>query len=82
MESAPDRHPIEVDELRHILGDCDEATLMRVRETGATAPEVLEAMQWLRADDNLGTELEHGKSGVVAQVYDILLELEAPAEER
>jgi hypothetical protein len=79
QESA--RQPISADELRRILGDIDDATCARILETGATEAEVIEARQWLMADDQLGTELDRGKRGVVGEVYEILVDLEAPHED-
>jgi hypothetical protein len=76
-----DRTPLSAAELRRLVGDRDDATLMRIVATGAGADEVLEAVQWLRADDDLGTELGHARGGVVGQVYEILLEEEAIADE-
>lgn len=78
-ESA--RRPISADALRRLLGDIDDATCARILATGATEAEVIEARQWLTADDQLGTELERGKRGVVGEVYEILVDLEAPLDE-
>lgn len=76
------RRPISADELHRLLGDIDDATCARILATGATEAEVIEARQWLTADDQLGTELERGKRGVVGEVYDILVDLETPLDER
>jgi hypothetical protein len=65
------------EEIVKIVGPLDDAVLMRIIETGATAAEVLEAFTWTTADDQIGTELERGPRGVVAQVYEIL-KLEEP----
>jgi hypothetical protein len=54
--------------------------VMRIIETGATPAEVLEAFTWATADDQIGTELDRGPRGVVAEVYDIL-KLEEPEPE-
>ena len=59
-------------EIVKIVGPLKDAVLMRIIETGATAAEVLEAFTWTTADDEIGTELERGPRGVVAQVYEIL----------
>lgn len=79
-ESSPP--PINAAELRRLLGDLDDATCARIIATGATEADVIEARQWLTADDQLGTELEHGRRGVVGEVYEILAEAEAPPEDR
>jgi hypothetical protein len=73
--------PISAVELHRLLGDLDDATCARILATGASEAEVVEARQWLTADDQLGTELEHGRRGVVGEVYEILSEVEAPLEE-
>jgi hypothetical protein len=67
-------------EIVGIVGQLDDAVVMRIIETGATPAEVLEAFTWTTADDQIGTELERGPRGVVAQVCEIL-KLEEPEPE-
>jgi hypothetical protein len=55
---------------------------MRIIETGASPAEVLEAFTWTTADDQIGTELERGPHGVVAQVCEILKLEEPEPDER
>jgi len=55
---------------------------MRIVETEATQAEVLEAFTWATADDQIGTELEHGPLGAVARVYEILKREEPEPDER
>jgi hypothetical protein len=55
---------------------------MQIVETEATPAEVLKAFTWATADDQIGTELEHGPRGAVAQVYDILKREEPGPDER
>jgi len=55
---------------------------MQIVETEATPAEVLKAFTWANADDQIGTELEHGPRGAVAQVYDILKREEPGPDER
>ena len=59
-------------EIRAIVGDVDDAILAAILATGATAAEITEALLWADADDDLGTDLEHSRRGVVGQVYEIL----------
>jgi hypothetical protein len=59
-------------EIRAIVGDVDDAMLAAILATGATAAEITEALLWTNADDDLGTDLEHSRRGVVGQVYEIL----------
>ena len=54
---------------------------LRILATGASPAEVLEAFTWVTADDQLGTELQHGRHGAVGAVYEILLQEEPDAEE-
>jgi DNA-binding transcriptional MerR regulator len=74
-------NPISISELRQLLRDCEDATLMRVRDTGASLSEVREAMQWLEADEDIGGEIERGPRGVVAEVCEILRDDDLDPEE-
>lgn len=67
-------------ELRRLLGDVDDATLSRILALAPTEADVLEARQWLSADDALAKEVEHGRRGIAGAIYDILVEIEAPQE--
>ncbi len=69
--------PATAAEIVEIVGPLDDAVVMRILETEATAAEVLEAFTWATADDQIGTELEHGPRGAVTRVYEIL-QLEEP----
>lgn len=74
--------PATAEEVREIVGPLDDCVLMRIVETEATPVEVLEAFTWATADDQIGTELEHGPRGAVARVYEILKYEESEPEER
>jgi hypothetical protein len=74
--------PATAEEVLEIVGPLDDCVLMRIVETEATPAEVLEAFTWVTADDQIGTELEHGPRGAVAQVYEILKCEESEPEER
>ncbi len=74
--------PATAAEITKIVGQLDDAVLMRIVETKATPAEVLQAFTWATADDQLGTELEHGPRGGVARVYDILKREEPEPDER
>ena len=50
--------PATAAEIKEIVGPLDDAVLMRIMETAATPAEVLEALTWATADDQIGTELE------------------------
>ena len=73
--------PITAAALNRILRDLDDATRARIIATGASEAEVLQAQQWLAADDDLNLDHAHGKSGVVGAVYEILLETEASLDD-
>ena len=74
--------PATTAEIIEIVRPLDDAVLMRIVETEATAAEVLEAFTWTTADDQIGTELEHRPRGAVARVYEILKREEPEADER
>jgi hypothetical protein len=73
--------PATAEEVLEIVGPLDGSVLMRIVETEAPA-EVLEAFTWATADDQIGTELEHGPRGAVARVYEILKREEPELDER
>ena len=79
MSSA--RQPATASEIIEIVGHLDDAVIARILATGASPAEVLEAFTWVTADDQLGTELQHGWHGAVGAVYEILLQEEPDAEE-
>ena len=74
--------PATAAEIKEIVGPLDDAVLMRIVETEATAAEVLEAYTWAAADHQIGTELEHRPRGVVARVYEILKREEPEPDQR
>jgi hypothetical protein len=73
--------PATAREIIAILGPLDDAVLLQIEETGATAAEVLEALTWAEADDQIGTALERGPRGAAARVYDILKSEEPEPDE-
>jgi hypothetical protein len=75
-------HPASAEEIIDIVGPLDDAVLVRIVETEASAVEVLEAFTWATADDQIGTELERAPRGAVARVYEILKEEEPEPDER
>ena len=74
-------HPATASEIIEIVGHLDDAVIARILASGASPAEVLEAFTWVTADDQLGTELQHGRHGAVGVVYEILLQEEPDAEE-
>ena len=78
MSTEATRVPATTAEIRAIVGDIDDETILSIRDTGATAAEVLEAFLWASSDEELGSELGHSRSGPAGQVYEILQSIEPP----
>ena len=76
------KHPATAAELVNILGPVEDRVIVEILDTGATAAEVLEAFTWVNADDQIGTELEHGPRGAVIRVYEILKREEPEESDR
>jgi hypothetical protein len=74
--------PATAREIIDIVGPLDDAVLMQILATRATAAEVLEAFTWANADDQIGTELERGPRGAAALVCEILKSEEPDPDER
>ena len=69
-------------ELKHVLGDIDDARTLEVLALGPTVAELEQTMVWAEGEgDTLGKE---GRPlvGTAAKVYDILIRDEEPAEAR
>jgi hypothetical protein len=73
--------PLTRDEVTRIVSGLSDEAIARIIATGADATQLLEAFTWLREDEYLGAELERRPSGVVGEVYDILVEEETELEE-
>lgn len=69
-------------EVTEIVGRLDDDVMMEILGTGASPVEVLEAFTWLTADDQIGTEIERGRRGATAAVYEILSRVEPDPDER
>ena len=54
-------------EIKAIVGPLDDAVIACVLAIGATPEDVLEAFTWADADDQIGTELGHGRRGALAE---------------
>ena len=72
--------PATAAEIVDIVGPLEDSVVLEIIDTGATPVEVLEAFTWANADDQIGTELDHGPRGAVVRVYEIL-QREQPAED-
>ena len=73
--------PATASEIVEICGHLEDAVIARILATGATPAEVLEGFTWATADDQLGTELRHGRVGAAGAVYEILMQEEPDPEE-
>jgi hypothetical protein len=60
------------EEIRHMVGDVDDAVVSSIMRTGASAAEVLQAVQWFRGGGGLEDEAGHEPHGAVKAVYEIL----------
>jgi hypothetical protein len=70
-------HPVTASGIVRIVGPLEDDVIASIVSTRATEAEVLEAVKWFTADDGLGAEVRHTRTGRVAQVYDILAAAEA-----
>ena len=68
-------------EIIAIVGHLDDGVIARILATGATPAEVLEALTWAHADDQLGRELLRRPHGAAGSVYEILMREEPDPEE-
>jgi hypothetical protein len=73
--------PATASEIVEICGHLDDGVITRILATGATPAEVLEGFTWATADDQIGTELGHGRTGAAGAVYEILMQEEPDPEE-
>lgn len=74
--------PATMPEIVEIVGPLDDLILLEIQQSGATAAEVLEAFTWVNANDQIGTETEHGPRGAVLRVCEILEREEPEPDQR
>src|SRR5206468_2893465 len=53
--------PATASEIIEICGYLDDGVVTRILATGASPAEVIEGFTWATADDQIGTELRHGR---------------------
>jgi hypothetical protein len=58
--------------VRHITGPMDEGRILEIIKTGATEAELVEALEWLHADDAIGKQVKHQPSARVSELREIL----------
>lgn len=66
-------------EIREMVGDVDDAVVSSIMRTGASAADVLQAVQLLRGGGGLEDEAGHEPHGAAKAVYEIL-QAEEPEE--
>lgn len=76
------RQAATAEEIRHMVGDVDDAIVSSIMRTGASAAEVLQAVQWFRGGGGLEDEAGHEPHGAVKAVYEILQAEEAEEGQR
>jgi hypothetical protein len=74
--------PATAGEIRRMIGDLDDAVVASIERTGASAAQVLEAVQWFRGGGGLEEEAGHEPHATVRAVYNILQAVEAEEPER
>ena len=73
------KRPATAAQIRRMVGDVDDAVVSSIERTGASAAEVLQAVQLLRGGGGLEDEAGHEPHGAVKAVYEIL-QAEEPEE--
>jgi hypothetical protein len=69
-------------EVRDIAGDLDDTKIAAVLAIGANAAQLEEAMAWASGESDVMGDLERPLTGVVAQLYDILMSGDEFPEDR
>lgn len=67
--------------IRNIAGRIDEGRILEIQKTGATEAELVEAFEWLNADDAMARLRHHAPDSRVATLRDILNRDEIAREE-
>lgn len=65
----------------HLVGDLEDATIAAILATGATYQEIEQALQWAGAGPDEPRPDAHGMTPTAEQVFDILLSDPAYADE-
>lgn len=69
--SATDR-TLSAGEIREIIGDLEDETILEILAIGPTEAELVEAQTWLASDDYLHRALHHTLEGRAARVFELL----------
>lgn len=70
---ATEQHAAEIEELRHILGDIDDAKAAEILALEPTAAELQTAVLWADGKEDIVATRGGSLSGKTAQIYEILI---------
>lgn len=70
------------DELKHVLGEVEDAKTLEILALKPTVAELEEAMLWAEGEGDTLGKAGHPLTGRAAEVYDILIRDEEPAAAR
>jgi hypothetical protein len=68
-------------EIGRIAGRLDDSLVVEILETGATREELIEALDWIYADDAMARDLHREPAGRIAVLCEILSRTELAADE-
>lgn len=80
--STEQKRVVTKEDVDEIVGRLDDAVTAAIIATGATRDELLEAYEWLTADDAQHRRLHQGPGGTIAGLCDLLEAEITPPEER
>jgi len=73
------KHAATAAEVLQLVGDVNDTVVSSIMRTGATAAEILQAVQWFQGGGGLEDEPGHEPHGAIKAVYEIL-QAEEPEE--
>jgi hypothetical protein len=68
-------------EIERIAGRLDDSLVVEILETGATREELIEALDWIYADDVMARDLHREPAGRIAVLCEILSRTDLAADE-
>lgn len=72
---------LTMEAIKRVLGPVDNSLAAEIAATGASEEELAEAHAWVVSDEALVSDLRPLPKGRVAQLVDILSQIEGPATE-
>lgn len=67
--------------VKRIAGDMETGRMLEILKTGGSEEELVEALEWLNADDAMSSLRHHAPSSRVAELRDILDRREVDVDE-